>query len=128
MERRDLFRESDISYISDKDRGLFKHVFVPNPSARKSYSCVSEASGVMERMVLTSDPCRHPVSPIPPDPDENGNFCDRSSDDAPVYVKKKVDISVLHLLASWCSYRHQNCCFEPLRQHILGQEGQIETL
>ena len=54
-----LFRESDIkgrrfllSYISDKDCGLFKHVFVPNPSARKSYSSVSEASGVMERMVL----------------------------------------------------------------------------
>ena len=85
-----LFRESDIkgrrfllSYISDKDRGLFKHVFVPNPSARKSYSSVSEASGVMERMVLTSDHCRHPVSPIPPDPDENGNFSDQSSDDIP---------------------------------------------
>ena len=37
----------------------------------------------MERMVLTSDHCRHPVSPIPPDPDENGNFSDRSSDDIP---------------------------------------------
>ena len=34
-------------------------------------------------MVLTSDHCRHPVSPIPPDPDENGNFSDRSSDDIP---------------------------------------------
>ena len=55
-----LFRESDIkrrrfllSYISDKDRGLFKHVFVPTLSARKLYSSVSEASATMERMVLT---------------------------------------------------------------------------
>ena len=85
-----LFRESDIkrrrfllSYISDKDRGLFKHVFVPNPSARKAYSSVSEASDVMGRMVLTSDHCRHPVCPLPPDPDENGNFGDMSTDDSP---------------------------------------------
>ena len=85
-----LFRESDIksrrfllSYISDKDRGLFKHVFVPNPSARKAYSSGSEASDVMERMVLTSDHCCHPVCPLPPDPDENGNFIDRSTEDSP---------------------------------------------
>ena len=88
-----LFRESDIksrkfllSYISDNDRGLFKHVFVPTLSSRKLYSSVSEASATMERMVLTSDHCRHPVSPLPIGPDENGNFSDisaESTDDSP---------------------------------------------
>ena len=65
-----LFRESDIksrrfllSYISDH-RQLFKHVFVPTASARKRYSSVSEAVGVMEKMILSSDQCRNPVSPL----------------------------------------------------------------
>ena len=64
-----LFRESEVkrnrfimSYISDKDRGLFKHLLIPTPT-RKAFSSLSEASSVMERMVLTSDHCGNPVPP-----------------------------------------------------------------
>ena len=59
-----LVRESDVksnrfllSYVSDKDRGLFKHLFVPTLSARKAYSSPNEAFSVMERMILTSEHC-----------------------------------------------------------------------
>ena len=59
-----LVRESDfrsnrflLSYVSDKDRGLFKHLFVPTLSARKAYSSPNEAFSVMERMILTSEHC-----------------------------------------------------------------------
>ena len=84
-----LIRESDIrskqfvlSYLSDKNRGLCKHVIVPTLLSRKPYSNVNEAATVMERMILTSDHCEFPV-PLP-DPDENGNTSqDTSADDGP---------------------------------------------
>ena len=62
-----LFRESNIkskkfilSYISDKDHGLFKHLIVPAPT-RKGFPSVREAFCVMNKMVLASDHCRNPV-------------------------------------------------------------------
>ena len=64
-----LFRESDIkrnkfilSYISDKTRGLIKHLIVPVPS-KKGFSSVCDAFSVMDRMVVSSDHCSNPVPP-----------------------------------------------------------------
>ena len=58
-----LFRESDVkknrfilSFISDKDKGLFKHLIVPTPT-KKAFSSISEASSVMDQLVMTSDHC-----------------------------------------------------------------------
>ena len=55
-----LFRESEVkrnkfilSYISDKSRGLFKHLIVPAPS-RKGFSSVNDAFSVMDRMAVSS--------------------------------------------------------------------------
>ena len=55
-----LFRESDIkrnkfilSYISDKTRGLFKHLIVPAPS-KKGFSSVCDAFSVMDKMVVSN--------------------------------------------------------------------------
>ena len=84
-----LVRESDVrsnrlllSYVSDKDRGLFKHLFVPTLSARKAYSSPNEAFSVMERMILTSEHCGDPVPPQVPDENRN-NLSDMSADDGP---------------------------------------------
>ena len=78
-----LFRESDVkskkyilSYLSDKNRGLFKHLIVQPPS-RKGFSSVSEAFSVMDRMVLASDHC---TNPVPPSIQNNDNS-DMSVDD-----------------------------------------------
>ena len=82
-----LFRESDIkknrfilSYVSDKDRGIFKHLLIPAPT-RKAFSSVNEASSVMERLVLTSDHCSNPVPPSTLDLSDNPS--DMSEDDEP---------------------------------------------
>ena len=69
-----LFRKSEIkrkgsrgekfilSYISDKDSGLFKHLVVPG-QGRNGFSSVSEAFSVMDRMAVSSDHCSNPVPP-----------------------------------------------------------------
>jgi hypothetical protein len=84
-----LVRESDVrsnrlllSYVSDKDRGLFKHLFVPTLSARKAYSSPNEAFSVMERMILTSEHCGDPIPPQVPDENRN-NLSNMSADDGP---------------------------------------------
>ena len=84
-----LFRESDIksrryllSYTSDNNQGLFKHVFVPTARARKAYYSVSEAVVVMEKMILTSNQCRNPVSPLQDGPDEKKDLI-TDEDDGP---------------------------------------------
>ena len=84
-----LVRESDVksnrfllSYVSDKDRGLFKHIFVPTLSARKAYSSPNEAFSVMERMILTSEHCGDPIPPQVPDENRN-NLSNMSADDGP---------------------------------------------
>ena len=69
-----------LSILTDKDKGSVKDVYVPNIKGKRKYSSLSEASDVMERLILSSDNC---VSPIPPlSPDENGNTdTDSSMDD-----------------------------------------------
>ena len=52
-----------LSYISDKTRGLIKHLIVPVPS-KKGFSSVCDAFSVMDRMVVSSDHCSNPVPPL----------------------------------------------------------------
>ena len=81
-----LFRESEVkrnkfilSYISDKTRGLFKHLIVPAPS-RKGFSSVNDAFSVMDRMAVSSDHCSNPVPPSIVNRDNS----DMSEDDEPL--------------------------------------------
>ena len=81
-----LFRESEVkrnkfilSYISDKTRGLFKHLIVPAPS-RKRFSSVNDAFSVMDRMAVSSDHCSNPVPPSIVNRDNS----DMSEDDEPL--------------------------------------------
>ena len=48
-----------LSYVTEN--GAVKHATVPNPSARKVYGSLSDASEVLERMILSNDDCLHPV-------------------------------------------------------------------
>ena len=81
-----LFRESEVkrnkfilSYISDKTRGLFKHLIVPAPS-RKGFYSVNDAFSVMDRMAVSSDHCSNPVPPSIVNRDNS----DMSEDDEPL--------------------------------------------
>ena len=69
-----------VSFLTDKDRGSVQNIYVPNIEGKRKYSSLSEASVVMERLILSSDNC---VSPVPPPSlDENGNRdTDSSMDD-----------------------------------------------
>ena len=51
-----------LSYISDKTRGLFKHLIVPAPS-KKGFSSVCNAFSVMDRMIVSIHHCSNPVPP-----------------------------------------------------------------
>ena len=74
------FKKFVLSYLTDKDKGSVKDLYVPNIKGKRKYSSLSEASDVMERLILSSDNC---VSPVPPlSPDVNGNTdTDSSMDD-----------------------------------------------
>ena len=57
------FKKFVLSYLTDKDKGSVKDLYVPNIKGKRKYSSLSEASDVMERLILSSDHC---VSPVPP--------------------------------------------------------------
>ena len=65
-----------VSFLTDKDKGSVQNIYVPNAEGKRQYSNLTEASVVMERLILSSDYC---VSPVPPPSlDKNGN-CDTDS-------------------------------------------------
>ena len=54
-----------LSYVTEK--GAVKRSIMPNPSAKKCFVSLAEASDIMERMIVSNDDCIHPVSvPLPP--------------------------------------------------------------
>ena len=62
-----------VSFLTDKDKGSVQNIYMPNAEGKRKYSSLTEASVVMEGLILSSDNC---VSPVPPPSlDENGN-CD----------------------------------------------------
>ena len=44
-----------VSFLTDKDRGSVQNINVPNNEGKRKYSSLSEASVVMERLILSSD-------------------------------------------------------------------------
>ena len=63
-----LVRESDISRekfvlsFMTKTKAV-KHCVLRNPAFRKEFKSIKEGAEVMEKMILSSDDCVHPVSP-----------------------------------------------------------------
>ena len=63
-----LTRESDIKkgkfILSTLTRsGLVKHTVAPNPSARKNFKSLKEASEVLEKMILSNKDCLNAIPP-----------------------------------------------------------------
>ena len=74
-----LTRESDIKkgkfILSSLTRsGLVKHTVAPNPSARKNFKSLEEASEVLEKMILSNNDCFHAIPPPDIDTDANNKL------------------------------------------------------
>ena len=65
-----------LSYVTEK--GAVKHSVVPNPSAKKCFVSLTEASDVMERMIISNDDCVYPVS-VPVSPHRNDTSDDNNN-------------------------------------------------
>ena len=76
-----LTRESDIKkgkfILSSLTRsGLVKHTVAPNPSAKKIFQSLEEASDFLEKMILSNNDCLNAI-PLPDiDTDANNNSMD----------------------------------------------------
>ena len=77
-----VVRESDIkrgkfvlSFVTKTEAK--KHCVLRNPAFRKEFRSIEEGAEVMERMILSSDDCVHPVPPLPEaESDDNNNSLD----------------------------------------------------
>ena len=69
-------REEVLSYVTVK--GAVKHTIVPNPSAKICFVSLTEASDVMERMIISNDDCVYPVS-VPVSPHRNDTSDDNNN-------------------------------------------------
>ena len=74
-----LTRESDIKkgkfILSTLTRsGLVKHTVAPNPSARKNFKSLEEASEVLEKMISSNNDCLHAIPPPDIDTDANNKL------------------------------------------------------
>ena len=65
-----------LSYVTEK--GAVKHTVVPNPSAKKCFVSLAEASEVIERMIVSNDDCVYPVS-VPVSPHRNDTSDDNNN-------------------------------------------------
>ena len=69
-------REEVLSYVTVK--GAVKHTIIPNPSAKICFVSLTEASDVMERMIISNDDCVYPVS-VPVSPHRNDTSDDNNN-------------------------------------------------
>ena len=75
-----LTRESDIKkgkfILSTLTAGSVKHTVAPNPSARKNFQSLEEASEVLEKMISSNKDCLNAIPPPDIDTDANNNSMD----------------------------------------------------
>ena len=80
-----LTRESNIKkgkFIMSSMTGSgssVKHTVTPNPSARKSFQSLEEASEVLEKMISSNKDCLNAILPPDIDTDANNNSMDEFS-------------------------------------------------
>ena len=99
-----------LSYVTEN--GAVKHATVPNPSARKVYGSLSDASDILERMILSNDDCLHPVkAPAPP--------CrnDVSDDNNNISLEEDYVVSDLSCYACGHVAEHRRELFQHVRTH-----------